>query len=139
DRFLLVDDGKAEWFEGDQDDYRDRVRQSRDEAEDAAAKPATESRRDERKREAAERQKLAQVRKPYDAAIKALESKIETLTAERTKIEALLSDNSIYDEARKEELKSLLFRQTELAQSLSETEEKWLKAQEDLEWALARA
>jgi ATP-binding cassette subfamily F protein 3 len=139
DRFLLVHGGKAEWFDGDLDDYRDWLRQSLNEVEDAASKPATESRRDERKREAVERQKLAQTRKPFDAAIKALEARIEMLTREKAQLETQLSDNQIYDDARKEELKSLLLRQSEVGDALMETEEQWLKAQEDLEWALARA
>ena len=139
DRFLLVHGGKTEWFDGDLDDYRDWLRQTRSNAEDADEKPAAESRRDERKREAAERQKLAQVRKPFDKAIQALEGKMETLTKEKTQIEAGLLDHGVYDEARKEELKSLLLRQSELTQALEKTEGEWLQAQEDLEWALARA
>jgi ATP-binding cassette subfamily F protein 3 len=98
-----------------------------------------ESRRDERKREAAERQKLAQARKPFDKTIRALEGKMETLTKEKAQIEAGLLDHGVYDEARKEELKSLLLRQSELAQALEKAEGEWLQAQEDLEWALARA
>jgi len=141
DRFLLVHGGKAEWFEGDLDDYRDWLRQTRNEADADAAndKPAPASRRDERKREAAERQKLAQARKPFDTAIKTLEEKIDKLTQEKTAIEIQLTDNGIYDDANKEKLKSLLLRQSELNQALSDAEEKWLQAQEDLEWALARA
>ncbi|HVK56335.1 MAG TPA: ATP-binding cassette domain-containing protein, partial [Burkholderiales bacterium] len=139
DRFLLVHGGKSEWFDGDLDDYRDWLRQTRSNAEDADEKPAAESRRDERKREAAERQKLAQVRKPFDKTIQALESKMETLTKEKAQIESGLLDHGVYDEARKEELKSLLLRQSELTQALEKTEGEWLKAQEDLEWALARA
>ncbi|MES2354380.1 MAG: ATP-binding cassette domain-containing protein [Pseudomonadota bacterium] len=139
DCFLLVHGGKAEWFDGDLDDYRDWLRQTRNESETAPAKPSVESRRDERKREAAERQKTQQVRKPFESAIKALEAKMESLTQEKIVIEAKLADNGIYDDDRKDELKSLLLRQSELGQALSEAEEKWLKAQEDLEWALARA
>jgi ATP-binding cassette subfamily F protein 3 len=139
DRFLLVHGGKTEWFDGDLDDYRDWLRQTRNESETVLANPTTESRRDERKREAAKRQKTQQVRKPFEAAIKEFEAKMESLTQEKITIEAKLSDNGIYGDERKDELKSLLLRQSELGQALGEAEEKWLQAQGDLEWALARA
>ena len=139
ERFLLVHDGKAEWFEGDLDDYRDLLRQSGDAADAAMSSPSGETRRDERKREAAERQRQAQVRKPFETAIRKLESRISELSLERTRTEAALADSGIYDDVRKEELKSLLLRRAELAQALADAEEQWLRAQEDLDWALAKA
>jgi ATP-binding cassette subfamily F protein 3 len=139
DRFLLVHGGKAEWFEGDLDDYRDLLTQNDVADDDGTGRSAGETRRAERKREAAERQKLAQVRKPFDAAIHAFEERMDELTRERMQIETSLADSSLYEETRKEELKSLLLRQSALAQALAEIEEQWLRAQEDLDWALARA
>ena len=139
DRFLLVHDGKAEWFDGDLDDYRDLLKQSGAAIDSDLPRASGETRRDERKREAAERQKQGQVRKPFDTAIKKLEGEIQELTREQALVETRLADNGIYDEARKEELKSLLLRQSELAQALGRIEEEWLRAQDDLDWALARA
>ena len=139
DRFLLVHDARAEWFDGDLDDYRERIKQTADAAEDAPGNGAAESRRDERKREAGERQAVARVRKPFEQAIEKLESKMASLTRDIAQVGTTLSDNGIYDDAHKEELKVLLLRQSELQQALRATEEQWLKAQEDLDWALARA
>ena len=138
DSFLLVHGGKAEPFDGDLDDYRDWLREARMKADAAIAKPAAENRRGERQREAVERQKLARVRRPFDASIKALEKQMETLTREKSALEKELADPALYSETRKEEMKGLLLLQAALDQKLTDAEAAWLRAHDDLEWALAR-
>ncbi len=136
DRFLLVADGQAQWFDGDLEDYRDRLRQTREDADGAAPKSAGESRREARRREADERQRLSQQRKPLQMESAKLEARIDALTREKSALEAALADPLLYAEERKQEMKSLLLRQAEVSEGLSEAEERWLEVQAELEASL---
>lgn len=140
DRFLLVHDGKADWFDGDLDDYRNLLKQTtKDNAtESSDAKPSNESRKDERKRKADERQKAAQIRKPFESKMQKIEKHMAELNRDKANIAEQLADSTIYDDARKEDLKAVLVKQTKLEQALGDAEEQWLMLQEEMEVALGR-
>ena len=55
------------------------------------------------------------------------------LNSEKDEIEQALSDNSIYEDSQKENLKILLFRQSENQKKLEETEMAWLERSQELE------
>jgi ATP-binding cassette subfamily F protein 3 len=133
DRFMLVANGAAAWFEGDLDDYREWLRTRDDTAKDDETELGGESRRDVRRREADARNKLSRLRKPLETESRKLEARIETLSAEKTQIDQALAGETIYAAERKDELQSLLKRQGQIAVELDQIESRWLQLQHELE------
>ena len=156
DQFLIVANGALSPFDGDLDDYRDWLFKtkldSKTEArntslpdtkniaklEKKAPAPIIESispaeRKEQKKLEAEQRQKIAALRKPIETSIKRLEEKIEKLNLKKKNIESILSESDIYEEHRKNELQSLLSDQAYCSKELAEVEETWMAQQEDLE------
>ena len=156
DQFLIVANGALSPFDGDLDDYRDWLFKtkldSKTEArntslpdtkniaklEKKAPAPIIESispaeRKEQKKLEAEQRQKIAALRKPIETSIKRLEEKIEKLNLKKKNIESILSESDIYEEHRKSELQSLLSDQAYCSKELAEVEETWMAQQEDLE------
>ena len=165
DQFLIVADGKLQPFDGDLDDYRDWLFKSKLEAKnDAAAMtplpaprkapsqqpaetlPANSSsgaaqnaaeRKEQKRQEAEQRQRQAAVKKPIEARIKRLEEQIAKCNAKKAEIDARLAAPEIYDNANKEELKTLLTEQAYQARELAQCEAEWLEQQEALEQLVA--
>lgn len=156
DQFLIVANGALSPFDGDLDDYRNWLFKtkldSKTEARNAslpdtknipkpekkAPAPIIESispaeRKEQKKLEAEQRQKIAALRKPIETSIKRLEEKIEKLNLKKKNIESILSESDIYEEHRKSELQSLLSDQAYCSKELAEVEETWMSQQEDLE------
>ena len=137
DEFLLVGQGKVTPFDGDLDEYRTWLLQN------AAARRAglsasperTESgnRKEQRRVEAQERQRRAEVRKPLQKEIAALEKKLEKLHAEKTKLDVLLADEKTYQDSNKALLTESLRRQAETRAELERVEAEWLEKQSALE------
>ena len=55
------------------------------------------------------------------------------LNDEKDEIEKSLSDNAIYDESQKDNLKAMLARQADNQRKLEETEMAWLEKSQELE------
>ncbi|MDB5774761.1 MAG: yheS [Herbaspirillum sp.] len=149
DQFIIVADGKLQPFDGDLDDYKDWLfktklgkgttvlpavnkEDSLPQAAPVAAAPAID-RRDQKKIDAEQRQRLAAQRKPVEARLKRVEEKMAKRNAQMVEIEAKLSDQSIYDQAKKAELKTLLTDQAFYKKDLEQLEAEWMKEQETLE------
>jgi ATP-binding cassette subfamily F protein 3 len=135
DEFWLVADGGLRPFDGDLDAYADWSMEQRGAAAGtgASAKNAGGNRREERKLEAQERQRMAQLKKPVQARIDRLEKLMERHTAEKSRLDALLADAAIYSEERKEDLKQATFEHARLCKELATLEEEWLERQDELE------
>lgn len=150
DQFIIVADGKLQPFDGDLDDYKDWLFKSKLEktvpvlpekssAQEAAlpqAKPVPANRIDEkeqRKRDAEERQRLSGLRKPIESRIKRLEEQMEKLNLKKKEIDAQLENADIYNDENKEKLKTLLLDQAYLVRELEQIEADWLEQQEFLE------
>ncbi len=158
DNFIIVADGKLQPFDGDLDDYRDWLFKTKLDAKNSAAggtaalppvspKAANGSvapskaapvapagdKRDQKRADAEERQKLATRKKPIEAKIKKLEEQIAKRNAQKATVDAQLADPEIYDQARKKELKALLADQAFYAKELEQLEAEWLEQQEALE------
>jgi ATP-binding cassette subfamily F protein 3 len=58
---------------------------------------------------------------------------MDVVSKEIAHVEQAMSDTSIYDSSRKEDLKLLLEKQTEHKQKLEKIESEWLKINEELE------
>ncbi len=148
DQFLIVADGRLQPFDGDLDDYRDWLFKTKLNKTDAplpaksdgmtpAAAPAREDRQERRRLEAEERQRLSALKKPIESRIKRLDEQIAKLTARKSEIDARLADPAIYDEANKEELKTLIVDQAYVAKELEQLETEWLEQHEALERLIA--
>jgi ATP-binding cassette subfamily F protein 3 len=145
EEFLIVADGKLQPFDGDLDDYKEWLFQTklgkgsepaplptRDSAPSAA--PAAAVDRKEQKRLAAEeRQRLSALRKPIESRIKRLEEQMAKLNARKAEVDAKLLDPAIYEADRKEELKNLVADQAFCSRDLEQLEGEWLELQEQLE------
>ena len=67
------------------------------------------------------------------AAARRLEQLMDRHTARKGEIDTRLADPDIYAEARKDELKQLLFEQADLVRELDQLEGEWMEQQEALE------
>jgi len=143
DQFLIVADGKLQPFDGDLDDYKDWLLQTKlakpaapapaaGTAAAAVAAPALD-RRDQRRLEAGERQRLAALRKPLETRVKKLEEQMAKRNAEKAAADAELAGGAIYEAERKDDLKRLLAAQAACVKELEQLEEEWLALQEQLE------
>ena len=130
DTFLLVQNKKVSEFDGTLSDYRNTLKnETKDSTLDNNSAKTEVSRKDQRKLDA-ERRKLTQ---PYSNKLKKLEASLEKLNLEQSNIEDQLTDTSLYEEANKEKLKSLLQQQTEINKNINTTEEECFNLMERIE------
>ncbi|MYM36344.1 ATP-binding cassette domain-containing protein [Duganella sp. FT50W] len=156
DQFIIVADGKLQPFDGDLDDYKDWLFQTKlgkgtdvlpaagkDNKTDfpvqspvAPPKPvvaAPAPSKEQKRQEAEDRQRLSAQRKPIEQKIKRLDEQIAKLTAKKADVDVQLGAESIYDAANKGKLKELLAEQAYCGKELGELEEQWLQLNEQLE------
>jgi len=129
DRLWLVADGTVRTFEGDPEDYRNHLPESRSAGRPARSKGDAVERRGERRAAAERRRELAPLRRRVHDAQKI----VEQLTAEHRTIERRLADPLTY--AGGDGVAVLVQRQAELARRLRDAEVQWLAAEEALERA----
>ncbi|HEY2968792.1 MAG TPA: ATP-binding cassette domain-containing protein [Casimicrobiaceae bacterium] len=137
DELWLVAEGALAPFDGDLDDYRDWVRARRGRDVAARREKATDGsapdRRAQKRSEAAERQRLAELRKPLQQKLAGVEAELEALDAEKRELETLLASADAYAESNKESLIAMLERQGDLTWQLARAEAQWLELQGKLE------
>jgi len=133
DELWLVADGSLSPFDGDLDDYRDWVRSRRSDDEPDASAPTTVDRKARRRAEAAERQRVSEVRKPLQQKLAALEVEMQALESEKQEVESWLATEDAYAETSKENLVAALERQGDLTWRLARAESAWLELQSQLE------
>nr|WP_244981192.1 ATP-binding cassette domain-containing protein [Cupriavidus alkaliphilus] len=143
DQFMLVADGTIRPFDGDLDDYRDWLLQqaaakrnaavAAHQSEAAGDAAATVNRKDQRRAEADERQRLSALRKPLTKELEKVEKRMAVLQAAKVEIDRFMADESSYAEANKTKLMEMLKRQGEVNGELETLEEKWLELQEQIE------
>ena len=141
DEFFIVADGKLKPFDGDLDDYRDWLFKTRLSAPATVASHSTAEaesgpsvdRKEQKRLEAQERQRLSTLKKPIETRLKKLETDMAQLSERKAVIEQTLADSGIYDEGRKDELKRLLEEQASCTKRLDQLEAEWLEQQEALE------
>lgn len=133
DQLLLVAGGKVQNFDGDLDDYRLWLADQKKLAEEAAVDDNSGgvSRKDQRKLEADRRNRL----KPLLDAIKKAEAAVEKFHQQQRECEHLLADPGIYAEDKKEQLKQLLHKKSQIDNALAQAEIDWMAAEENLQQA----
>ncbi|PKM45616.1 MAG: ABC transporter ATP-binding protein [Gammaproteobacteria bacterium HGW-Gammaproteobacteria-1] len=135
DRLLLVADGRVENYDGDLDDYRQWLAERRTDRGDnggaAGAEHSAAARKERRRQDAEQRQKLQPLRKE----LQKLEGQLDKLNQQKAALQQQLAEPALYEAASKEQLKALLLEQARLDQTLGETEERWLTLSEELEAA----
>jgi ATP-binding cassette subfamily F protein 3 len=157
EEFIIVAEGRLQPFDGDLDDYKNWLFQtklgkggdggagtplpSKDDkpaagastAASAAAPVPAADRKEQKRLEAEERQRVAAVKKPIENRVKRLEEQMAKLNARKSEIDARLLDPAIYEADRKDELKTLVADQAFVVRDLGSLEEEWLELQEQLE------
>jgi ATP-binding cassette, subfamily F, member 3 len=104
----------------------------------AAANDLSAAERREQKRlEAEQRQRLANVKKPIESRIKRLEEQIAKRQAQKAQVDVQLQDASLYEADKKAQLKTLLADQAYFSKDLGALEEEWLAQQTALEALVA--
>lgn len=148
DDFYLVANGRVEHFNGTLEDYQqwiedERVAQRRDSQRDAlepqqgsegtaslASADMPKLNKKEQRQAAADKRKLLQ---PLQTQLKKAEQAMQHAESALADIHDKLSDNTIYDASRKQELSDLLRQQGEHQVQLEDAETLWLSCTEQLE------
>jgi ATP-binding cassette subfamily F protein 3 len=137
DRFLLVDGGRVQPFDGDLDDYRDWLAAQRAQAIAAAACPERSADKAQRKADraqaAADRQARLTARRPLLKEVEQLEKKLDNWQAEKKLVDGRLADPALYAEPDSALLQDLLKRQARLAGDIEAAEMRWLEVHEALD------
>ena len=149
DQFIIVADGKLQPFDGDLDDYKEwlfktklatktnaigtALPQVTTKSASVIAPISMADKKDQKRADADERQKLAARKKPIEAKLKKLEEQIAKRTAQKAVVDERLANPEIYDTANKKELKTLLTDQSFYAKEITQLEAEWLEQQEALE------
>jgi ATP-binding cassette subfamily F protein 3 len=89
--------------------------------------------KEQRRKDAEERQRLSGLRKPIENRIRKLEDQMDKAGKLKADIDRQLEDSEIYSDANKEKLKALLLDQAKLTKELEQLEGDWLEQQEALE------
>ncbi len=119
DQFMIVAGGRVQPFDGDLEEYRDKVFDKKEVLPGQKTKSASA--------------KKPQSRKPIESRIKRLEELMARLNARKIEIEAKLSDASLYAGGGDAALKDLLSEQAYVGRELGELETEWLEKQAELE------
>jgi ATP-binding cassette subfamily F protein 3 len=142
DEFLIVADGQLTSFDGDLDDYRDWLFKTRVKTSANANEPSKTAapvsapitdRKEEKRLDAKERQRLSSQRKPLEKRLQKIEAEIGEAQRQKASIESTLADSTVYEDPRKTELTQLLEKQQRCTALLEQLESEWLQIQESLE------
>jgi ATP-binding cassette subfamily F protein 3 len=153
DNFIIVADGKLQPFDGDLDDYKDWLFQTKlgkgtnvlpaagkDNKTDfptvsAVAAPAAPvvDKKEQKRQDAEQRQRVAALRKPLENKLKRLDEQIAKRNEQKAEVDAKLGEPGIYEAANKAKLKTLLADQSFYSKDLATLEGEWLELQEQLE------
>jgi len=132
DQLWLVHDGRVAPFEGDLDDYSALVLASRRERSEAGDTTAPK-RRELRKQEAAERQRIADSRRPLQNKLRRLEDELARISDELRELDAKLADPAFYHSGHDDDVAVTLKRRGQLAERVESLESQWLALTGELE------
>ena len=136
---ILVHDGAVKPYDGDLDDYAALVlehRRTTVAAEKSAAQADREpvvSKKEARRLEAQERQRIAALRKPLQQELARVEKAMAVKNEELEALSARLADGDFYTNADPDEVARVLRAHGELKPEVEELEMRWLELSEAIE------
>lgn len=139
DKLLLVHDGAVSVYEGDLDDYaafvleHRKLLQASDKAPEKTAADVGINRREQRRLEAQERNRIAALKKPLLAKLSRVEKELEQVNNELSELDAKLADTAWYGAAGPAEVADVTRRRGEAAVRLEALEAEWLEISEEIE------
>ncbi len=142
DKLLLVHDGRVTEYDGDLDDYAAFVLQHRRlslaaEKEASAEKTGEDTsgvnRREQRRLEAQERNRIAALKKPLLAQLAKIEKEMNAVSEMVKSLDAQLSDTAWYEKTSPAEVAEVTKARGEAAGKLEELEAAWLDMSEKIE------
>ncbi|MEX1222507.1 MAG: ATP-binding cassette domain-containing protein [Idiomarina sp.] len=133
DDFYLVADQQVQPFDGDLDSYHQWLQQQAKNPDAAAPAEANSGSADTRKAQKRLEAERRQALKPLKDKVRKLEQQVDKLATELEQINERLADADIYSEARKAELADILKQQAQTQQQLSQCEQDWMSAEEELQ------
>jgi ATP-binding cassette, subfamily F, member 3 len=131
DELWLVADGRVGTFDGDLDDYKDWLKEQRAKANPQSNEP---TRKDDKRVEAEERQRLATLRKPIQKRIDVIEKDLAKLTAARDALDAWLASEAAYAAENASSLGDKTRERGELAARIEALETEWMEKQDEMQW-----
>lgn len=131
DELILVDQGRAQPFDGDLDDYARwfLIRENTAQADETESATSADARKQRKRDEAERRSRLS----PLRAQISKLEKRMEGLHRELTDVETQLAAPDIYAHQSKAKLQNVLAEQIRIKRELESAESEWLDANEKLD------
>jgi len=90
-------------------------------------------RKQQRRAEAEERNRLASQRRPLVRRLQTVEAEMTRLTAEKRRLETLIADPHFYDDADSEKVNGSLKDQARVDALLHQAEQQWFELQQALE------
>lgn len=140
DKLILVHDGAVSEYDGDLDDYAAFVLQQR-KLSQASDKPAavqaetssSVNRKEQRKLEAMERNRIAALKKPLLAKLAKVEKEMNRVNEELKALDEQLADTAWYEKTPAAEVADVTRRRGEAATALEELEAQWLEISEEIE------
>ena len=138
ERLILVHEGAVTEYPGDLDDYADFVLEHRRLSEKKEAPEKTSdtpllNRREERRAQAQERARIAELKKPLLTKLKKVESTLATVSASLKALDAQIADTAWYETASPDAVAEALKERATLATRVETLEGTWLELSEALE------
>ena len=140
DKLLLVHDGAVSEYDGDLDDYANFVLQQRKLSQTTEKTTNTQSqenntinRKEQRKLEAMERNRIAALKKPLLNKLAKVEKDMSKVSEELAALDAQLADTAWYEKTPAAEVAEVTRRRGEAASALEELEARWLEISEQIE------
>ena len=139
EQLILVHDGEVQPYDGDLDDYAQLVlehRRTTVAAEKAASQTDKEpsvNRKEARRQEAQERQRIAALRKPLQKELARVEKALAAKNEELKALADRLADGDFYTSTDPDEVARVLREHGELKPVVEELEMRWLELSEEIE------
>ena len=138
ERLILVHEGAVTEYEGDLDDYAELVLEHRrlTEKKDASEKTSDTpviNRREERRAQAQERARIAELKKPLITKLKKVETALAEASASLKALDTQIADTAWYETASPDAVADALKERGTLASRVEALEGTWLEVSEALE------